>query len=248
MSDILGLMSPEAAERLTIEMARRAGSDKSASAGRSSENRRQDAAAKVQLAWIFNKSLNRQILDSHARSAHAQCMRLRRRSELEPRRLGWNGASGCRWSFGRLAAHCARRVRQCLGQPSWVAHRAGVAGLIFAGAVRADPVKGEATFSASGGFARLVFKLAEDVETEVSTAGSILVIRFAQPVDIPIDKCGRSRARLCRCGAARSRRLGDPAVAGTQGTDQHHDGRRTGVRRSVARHAGTGRRQAFRPK
>ncbi len=30
MSDILGLMAPEAAERLTIEMARRAGSDKSA--------------------------------------------------------------------------------------------------------------------------------------------------------------------------------------------------------------------------
>jgi flagellar motility protein MotE (MotC chaperone) len=33
MSDILGLMSPESAERLTVEMARRAGSDKSASAG-----------------------------------------------------------------------------------------------------------------------------------------------------------------------------------------------------------------------
>jgi flagellar motility protein MotE (MotC chaperone) len=32
MSDILGLMSPEAAERLTTEMARRAGSDRSASA------------------------------------------------------------------------------------------------------------------------------------------------------------------------------------------------------------------------
>jgi flagellar motility protein MotE (MotC chaperone) len=32
MSDILGLMSTEAAERLTVEMARRAGSDKSASA------------------------------------------------------------------------------------------------------------------------------------------------------------------------------------------------------------------------
>jgi flagellar motility protein MotE (MotC chaperone) len=31
MSDILGLMSPEAAERLTVELARRAGSDKSAS-------------------------------------------------------------------------------------------------------------------------------------------------------------------------------------------------------------------------
>jgi flagellar motility protein MotE (MotC chaperone) len=32
MSDILGLMSPDAAERLTVELARRAGSDKSASA------------------------------------------------------------------------------------------------------------------------------------------------------------------------------------------------------------------------
>jgi flagellar motility protein MotE (MotC chaperone) len=32
MSDILGLMATDAAERLTVEMARRAGSDKSASA------------------------------------------------------------------------------------------------------------------------------------------------------------------------------------------------------------------------
>jgi flagellar motility protein MotE (MotC chaperone) len=32
MSDILGLMAPEAAERLTIEMGRRAGLDRSASA------------------------------------------------------------------------------------------------------------------------------------------------------------------------------------------------------------------------
>jgi flagellar motility protein MotE (MotC chaperone) len=32
MADILGLMSPEAAERLTVEMARRAGSDKSGAA------------------------------------------------------------------------------------------------------------------------------------------------------------------------------------------------------------------------
>ncbi|HXO72544.1 MAG TPA: flagellar protein FlbB, partial [Bradyrhizobium sp.] len=32
MSDIMGVMSPEAAERLTVEMARRAGGDKSAAA------------------------------------------------------------------------------------------------------------------------------------------------------------------------------------------------------------------------
>ena len=43
MADILGLMSPEVAERLTVEMARRAGTDKSGLHGRPSQNRRQDA-------------------------------------------------------------------------------------------------------------------------------------------------------------------------------------------------------------
>ena len=60
MSDILGLMSPEAAERLTVEMARRAGSDKSAAVGRSAQNRGQDAAAKAQLTRIINSPLIRQ--------------------------------------------------------------------------------------------------------------------------------------------------------------------------------------------
>src|SRR5205085_1823522 len=50
------------------------------------------------------------------------------------------------------------------------------------------PVKGTAAFSSSGGYARLVLKLAEDVESEVATAGSIIVIRFKRPVDIPVDK------------------------------------------------------------
>ena len=33
-----------------------------------------------------------------------------------------------------------------------------------------------------------MLKLAEDVESEVTTAGSIIVIRFKRPVDIPVDK------------------------------------------------------------
>jgi tetratricopeptide (TPR) repeat protein len=61
-------------------------------------------------------------------------------------------------------------------------------GLTFSGACRAEPVKGDATFSAAGGYARLVLKLAEDVGSEVTTAGSIIVIRFKRPVDIPVDK------------------------------------------------------------
>jgi tetratricopeptide (TPR) repeat protein len=67
------------------------------------------------------------------------------------------------------------------------------AGLILAaltgpGDCRAEPVKGEASFSAQGGYARLVIKLAGDVETQVTTAGTIIVIRFKSPVDIPVDR------------------------------------------------------------
>ena len=59
---------------------------------------------------------------------------------------------------------------------------------LFSGACQAQPVKGEATFSASDGYARLVLKLDEDVDSEVSVAGSIVVIRFKRPVDIPVDR------------------------------------------------------------
>ncbi|MDH2398763.1 tetratricopeptide repeat protein [Bradyrhizobium sp. SSUT18] len=65
------------------------------------------------------------------------------------------------------------------------------AGLLigFSAPVRAaDAIRGEATFSAGGGFARLVIKLGEDVPSEVTTAGSILVIRFDRAVDVPVDR------------------------------------------------------------
>jgi hypothetical protein len=61
-------------------------------------------------------------------------------------------------------------------------------GSMFSGACHAaDAIRGEATFAEAGGYARLVLKLAEDVDSEVTVAGSIIVIRFRHPVDIPID-------------------------------------------------------------
>jgi tetratricopeptide (TPR) repeat protein len=56
------------------------------------------------------------------------------------------------------------------------------------GVARAQPVKGDATFSAGGGYARLVLRFGEDVGAEVTTAGSIIVIRFKRPIDIPVDR------------------------------------------------------------
>ena len=56
----------------------------------------------------------------------------------------------------------------------------------------ADPVRAEATVSASGGYARLVVKFAEDVSSEVLTAGSIIVIKFERPVDVSAERLAES--------------------------------------------------------
>jgi tetratricopeptide (TPR) repeat protein len=96
----------------------------------------------------------------------------------------------------------ARTVRRCLGRPStglagpswlgaqsWLAAGLALIFLMLPGVGRAQqPVKGDVTFSAGGGYARLVLKFAEDVGTEVTTAGTIIVIRFKRPIDIPVDR------------------------------------------------------------
>ena len=80
----------------------------------------------------------------------------------------------------------ARTVRRCAHGALAIALLLGI--LSFAPSCRADPVKGEATFSAEKGYARLMLKFSEDVASEVVTAGSIVVIRFERPVDLPVDR------------------------------------------------------------
>jgi hypothetical protein len=97
--------------------------------------------------------------------------------------MGQRSAAGT----GSPGRALARAARLCLGRP--IGFVLLLAGLAISQPCRADdPVRGEATFTSGGGFARLVLKLAEDVESEVSTAGSIIIIHFKRPVDIPVDK------------------------------------------------------------
>ena len=92
------------------------------------------------------------------------------------------------WSLWRASARSARCWPQSAARLATI-----VAALLIllgtSGVARCenDPVKGEATFSAAGGYARLVIKLADEVESEVTAAGSILVIRFKHPVDVPVE-------------------------------------------------------------
>ncbi len=59
-------------------------------------------------------------------------------------------------------------------------------------ALAADAVRAEATISSAGGYARLVVKFAEDVSSEVLTAGSIIVIKFERPVDVSAEGLAES--------------------------------------------------------
>jgi tetratricopeptide (TPR) repeat protein len=88
------------------------------------------------------------------------------------------------WSLVRASA---RSIRRCPGAPSVLAAVLILIGCTAAARCENDPVKGEATLSAAGGYARLVIKLADGVDSEVTTAGTILVIRFKHPVDVPVD-------------------------------------------------------------
>jgi tetratricopeptide (TPR) repeat protein len=89
------------------------------------------------------------------------------------------------WSRVRA---CAAAVGRGLRRPSRLAGGLVLLGSMLSGVCHAtDAIKGEATFAEAGGYARLVLRLAEDVDSEVTAAGSIIVIRFKHPVDIPID-------------------------------------------------------------
>jgi hypothetical protein len=81
-----------------------------------------------------------------------------------------------------IARVITRAVRRCLGVLA-----IGLALAAMAPPARAQAVNGTATMSVAGGYARIVLKLAEDVESEVTQAGTILLIRFKRPVDVPVD-------------------------------------------------------------
>src|SRR5262249_22287484 len=50
------------------------------------------------------------------------------------------------------------------------------------------PIKGEVGVSTSAGYARVVFRLADEVPAEARIAGGILIISFKQPVAVPVER------------------------------------------------------------
>lgn len=85
----------------------------------------------------------------------------------------------------RAAAGIARCCRRGLVAAVLAGAMAGVATPVLA---QGEPVRGEATLQAGSGYARLIIKLAEDVDSQVTAAGQIVVIRFKRPVAVGVGK------------------------------------------------------------
>jgi tetratricopeptide (TPR) repeat protein len=80
--------------------------------------------------------------------------------------------------------------------------------VIFASPARAAPVKGELTVTASAGYVRLVFNLAEETEADVRLANGIVIIAFKNAIDVAVDHLATNSGGYI--GAARR----DPDGAG----------------------------------
>jgi hypothetical protein len=66
----------------------------------------------------------------------------------------------------------------------------------------APPVKGEVSVTvAPEGYARLIFRMAEEIDSDVRVSNGIIVIRFKQPVDVTVDRM--AAAAIGYVGAAR---------------------------------------------
>jgi hypothetical protein len=52
----------------------------------------------------------------------------------------------------------------------------------------AQAVRGEASVTTTGGYGRLVIRLTSEVDSQVRLSGSVLVIQFKHPVDVPVDR------------------------------------------------------------
>jgi tetratricopeptide (TPR) repeat protein len=63
------------------------------------------------------------------------------------------------------------------------------------------PAKGEVSVAVGGGYARLVFRFAEEIESEVRLSNGVIVITFKKPVDVSIDRISAGASEYV--GAAR---------------------------------------------
>ena len=80
---------------------------------------------------------------------------------------------------------CGRTIRKLFGAIGLLAL---VAGAVTPAPAQNDPVRASINVDTSGGYARLVFTFSDDVDASVRTAGSVLIVSFAKPVAVAVER------------------------------------------------------------
>jgi tetratricopeptide (TPR) repeat protein len=94
-----------------------------------------------------------------------------------------------RWASWRAALRaCCSAAPLALALAALVLVAGALADRAGAQTAAAQPVKGEASATFENGFVRLVFNLTESVDSTVRLANGIVIITFARPVAISVDK------------------------------------------------------------
>lgn len=98
------------------------------------------------------------------------------------------GGSCESWSSARVRAGVLARALETFRSP--VIALAMIASAVAPASAQpaATPVKGDATLTRPGDYARLVIKLQRQVEAAVRTSGMIVVVKFVRPVEVDVDK------------------------------------------------------------
>ncbi len=89
-----------------------------------------------------------------------------------------------------MSGFSARLSRACAGS-RWRSGRWLIAPLVLlalACPAAAQAVKGEVSTVVQNGYARLVFTLAQEIQSQVKVSNGILIITFEKPVDIRVDR------------------------------------------------------------
>jgi tetratricopeptide (TPR) repeat protein len=93
--------------------------------------------------------------------------------------VGWVLVMCCR-DGARAMRRAARRIAPAL--------LAVLAVAALASAVHADPVRGDVRATTDRGYARLVFRLDEQVDAKARLSGTVLIIDFKKPIDVTVDR------------------------------------------------------------
>ncbi len=83
---------------------------------------------------------------------------------------------------------CVCTIRKALALGLFLLVAASFALSLAPATAAGDPTKSDLTVDTSGGYARLVFAMSDDIDASVHLSGNVLIINFGSPISVTVDR------------------------------------------------------------